>query len=256
MKYKTVTFDANRPIPQQITEPLNSNYGVAVKVYKDGQLVDADLSVDGKNAKELVDGWKAVELSSGTFPATKTLDVELEAAPTTQVEVTDEPFTTSGSVPFGIVTVNVYLPYFKDIPELSGLTEIKASDVKSFTASGTFTQGETATEFNKQDFKLYTDSNENYYLSPDGKGWIKSASTPPVESLVVTSDTRIRVMSIATATASFTVEGNWSLNLDSGDGFSSKFKLQVQEQDLGYIEVNDISTEPEPTPDPEKSVEP
>lgn len=236
MKYYKLEYNANQPSNKQISVPTDSVYGVAVKVYKDGQLVDADLSVDGKNAKELVDGWKAVELSSGTFPATKTLDVELEAAPTTQVEVTEEPFTASGSVPFGIVTVHVYLPYFKDIPELSGLTEIKASDVKSFTASGTFTQGETVTEFNKQDFKLYTSSKENYYLSPDGKGWIKSASTPPVESLAVTSDTRIRVIDIGTATGAWGVDGNWSFKLDSGDGFSGSFPLFVSEIDADYVE--------------------
>ena len=50
MKYKTLRYDMNRPVAQRITEPLNSAYGVAVKVYKDGKKVDVntdELSVNG-----------------------------------------------------------------------------------------------------------------------------------------------------------------------------------------------------------------
>lgn len=226
----------NRPSVKQVSVPDNSDFGVAVKIYKDNTPTSGLVTIGDLSGVEGPDGYSLVELSSGGT-GIYSLDVEVEAAPTTKVEVTDEPFTGSGSVPFGIVTINLYLPYFKDIPELSGLTEIRASDVKSFTASGTFTQGETVTEFNKQDFKLYTDSSENYYLSPDGKGWIKSDSTPPVESLPVTSNTRIRVMSVGTATGAWEVDGDWSLKLDSGDGFNTKFQLQVCVSDKGYIEA-------------------
>lgn len=235
MRYYKLEYDMNRPSTKSLSVPTNSDYGVAVKVYRDGELVNGDLSVGGLSATTKGD-WKLVELScggTGIYP----LDVEVEAAPSTHVEITDEPFTATGSVPFGIVTINVYLPYFKDIPALSGLTEIKAEDVKNFVASGTVTQGETVTEFNKQDFKLYTSSNKNYYLSPDGKGWIQSASTPPVESLAVTSGTRIRIMSVASASAGWTLDGSWSLKLESEDGFSTRFNLQVCAADKGYIEA-------------------
>lgn len=236
MKYYKLNYDANRPSVKQVSVPDNSDFGVAVKMYKNDMPTGGLVTIGDLSGEAGPDGYSLFELSSGDT-GMYSLDVEVEAAPTTKVEVTDEPFTDSGSVPFGIVTINVYLPYFKDIPELSGLTEIKASDVKNFTASGTFTQGETVSEFNKQDFKLYTGSSENYYLSPDGKGWIKSASTPPVESLPVTSGTRIRVMSIGTATGAWAVDGNWSLKLDSGDGFNTNFNLQVCVSDKGYIEV-------------------
>lgn len=235
MKYYKLDYNANQPSNKQISVPTDSVYGVAVKIEKDGSVLTGETKIGDLSATTTRGGYDLFDLSSGST-GMYSLDIEVEAAPTTKVEVTDEPFTDSGSVPFGIVTINVYLPYFKDIPELSGLTEIKASDVKNFTASGTFTQGETVTEFNKQDFKLYTGSSENYYLSPDGKGWIKSASTPPVESLPVTSGTRIRVMSIGTATGAWAVDGNWSLNLDSGDGFNTNFNLQVCVTDKGYIE--------------------
>ncbi len=79
MKYKTITFDANRPIPQQITEPLNSDYGVAVKVYKDGLLVDADLSVDGVACVEAFDGWKLCDLSTNSEEGTKKINVTVDS---------------------------------------------------------------------------------------------------------------------------------------------------------------------------------
>lgn len=78
MKYKALTFDANKPIPQQITEPLNSDYGVAVKVYKDGQLVDADLTVDGVACEEGFGGWKLCELSTNSEEGTKKIIVVVD----------------------------------------------------------------------------------------------------------------------------------------------------------------------------------
>ena len=65
MEYKTLRYDMNRPVAQRITEPLNSAYGVAVKVYRDGQPVSADLSVGGTACTEGPGGWKLAELSSG-----------------------------------------------------------------------------------------------------------------------------------------------------------------------------------------------
>ena len=54
---------------------MNSEYGVAVKVYKDEQLVSADLSVDGVACVEGFDGWQLAELSSGNTEIMKSLDV-------------------------------------------------------------------------------------------------------------------------------------------------------------------------------------
>lgn len=67
MKYQILEYNANGPTPQQITVPLNSAYGVAVKVYKDGEEVDVkpgELSVGGQAAFGQVNGFNTVELSS------------------------------------------------------------------------------------------------------------------------------------------------------------------------------------------------
>lgn len=54
MKYSTINYDSNRPILNVVKAPLNSDIGVAIKVWKDGQLLDTDLSVDGLSATSSV----------------------------------------------------------------------------------------------------------------------------------------------------------------------------------------------------------
>jgi len=67
MKYFTLDYNANVPTPKCIKVPVNSEYGVAVKVYKDGEKVDVktdELSVGGQAASGQVNGFNTVELSS------------------------------------------------------------------------------------------------------------------------------------------------------------------------------------------------
>jgi len=91
MKYKTLTFDANRPVAKQITEPLDSDYGIAVKVYKDGECLDYSLFVDGKELEEYKDGWKTVQLSTGSIPCQKQLEVLVSKdADTTEIVASHE----------------------------------------------------------------------------------------------------------------------------------------------------------------------
>lgn len=87
MKYKTVIFDANRPAPRQITEPLDSDYGVAVKVYRNGAPVDGAIAVGGTPAAEGRDGWKTCELSTGSAPCAKELGVTADAVVRTHLGV-------------------------------------------------------------------------------------------------------------------------------------------------------------------------
>lgn len=84
MKITTLEYNANQPITKQITEPLNSVYCVAVKVYKDGQPVSADLSVGGTACTEGPDGTKLAELSSGNFQTMKRFGVTVEGGGVSQ----------------------------------------------------------------------------------------------------------------------------------------------------------------------------
>lgn len=67
MKYFTLDYNMNAPTPKCIKVPVNSEYGVAVKVYKDGEEVDVkpgELSVGSQAASGQVNGFNTVELSS------------------------------------------------------------------------------------------------------------------------------------------------------------------------------------------------
>lgn len=47
MKYYTINYDANRPTNKVLTEPLNSDYGIAVRCWKDDSIFESEISVDG-----------------------------------------------------------------------------------------------------------------------------------------------------------------------------------------------------------------
>ena len=77
MKYSTLEYDMNRPSTKVINVPLDSDYGIAVKVFKDGQLIQPSLIVGGQ---EQLTGtradWQLFELSSGSVPCKKLMEVQ------------------------------------------------------------------------------------------------------------------------------------------------------------------------------------
>jgi len=170
MKYKTLTFDANRPIPQQITEPLNSDYGVAVKVYKDGQLVDADLSVDGVACVEGFDGWKLCELTTNREEGTKKINVAVEKQPTVYAELNTTKTKTGGSpVPSLLTKALNVIVFAQDMPELVGKT-IYFKDF-SFDLAATVTDARGTTtypDFGFPDIIIYATNTDFYYVTGDG----------------------------------------------------------------------------------------
>lgn len=77
MKYSTLEYDMNRPSTKVINVPLDSDYGLAVKVFKDGQLIQPSLSVGGQEqATGTREDWQLFELSSGSVPCNKLIDVQ------------------------------------------------------------------------------------------------------------------------------------------------------------------------------------
>lgn len=76
MKYSTLEYDMNRPSIKVINVPLDSDYGVAVKVFKDGQLIQPSLSVGGEQATGTRADWQLFELSSGSVPCKKLMEVK------------------------------------------------------------------------------------------------------------------------------------------------------------------------------------
>ena len=68
MKYKTLEYNMNYPCLKKVVEPLESTYGLAIKVWKDNSIVDAGISVGGLSATSTKNGWQLFELSSGSVP--------------------------------------------------------------------------------------------------------------------------------------------------------------------------------------------
>lgn len=231
MKVYTNKFDLAKPITNQITVPLNSDYGVAVKVKKDGEYVEgASVTVDGKNADELADGWKVVELTSGNAPVTKTLDVEVSKDTTLYVDK-QEVVSKANAVPFP-VTHSIYIPLSAEIPDGTFVkTEwLKPMDVNATLSSESGTEEYDFSKYNDPFPILLNNGTQNVALThkDDVGTWV------PLTDSFVASSLQIRLK--PTIPGNSTVSADIKFNLDSGDGFSSKFKLQVQEQDLGYIE--------------------
>lgn len=76
MKYATIEYDFNRPTNKVLKEPLDSDYGIAVRILKDGELVEGDLSVGGNSATTTTDTWQLFDLSTGSTPCTKNYEVK------------------------------------------------------------------------------------------------------------------------------------------------------------------------------------
>lgn len=91
MKYSTINYNLNTPMPKVVKAPLNSDIGVAIKVWKDGQLLDTDLSVDGLSATSTRNGWQLFELSSGSTPCFTKHEVAYEKENTYLSAVTLDP---------------------------------------------------------------------------------------------------------------------------------------------------------------------
>lgn len=80
-EYITVNYDVNRPSNKVVSVPLDSQYGLAVKVYKDGhqaELSSSQISVDGQYSSGTLRGYHLFELSSGSIPCVNQFDVVVD----------------------------------------------------------------------------------------------------------------------------------------------------------------------------------
>lgn len=82
MKYTILNYDMNTPIMNQITAPLNSSFGVAVKVTKDGEalaLTSSDVTIGGAPGVDVRNGYVLVDLSTGNTPSIYRADTSISA---------------------------------------------------------------------------------------------------------------------------------------------------------------------------------
>ena len=179
MKYFTLDYNANAPTPKCIKVPVNSEYGVAVKVYKDGQLVSADLSVGQTACTEGPDGWQLAELSSGNVETMKTVDVEARKEPTVCKEINPVGEGVNSAAAAKSVTVIVPLSAFFDSDITIKPEDVNVLSLKTRNAANTAEYPEewtdTANVFTTVGkFMTFYDNNNKYLIciQNDGAGHV------------------------------------------------------------------------------------
>lgn len=69
MKYYTIDYNANQPSNKQISVPTDSDYGVAVKIEKDGSVLSGDTKIGDLSATTTRGDYYIFVLSSGSTPS-------------------------------------------------------------------------------------------------------------------------------------------------------------------------------------------
>jgi hypothetical protein len=64
-KYYTIDYDLNRPTNKIVSAPLNSNFGVGVRMWRNGSALDSDITVGGIASSGTRGGYKLFDLSTG-----------------------------------------------------------------------------------------------------------------------------------------------------------------------------------------------
>lgn len=143
MKYSTINYDSNRPIPNVVKAPLNSDIGVAIKVWKDGQLLDTDLSVDGLSATSTRNGWKLFDLSTDSDYGRKEYEVRAFQEATAYTDIEDTELT--GNSTSRDVTKNMF-PFNLNDTSLAGKM-LYAKDVKLYQTDAVISTAASISSF-------------------------------------------------------------------------------------------------------------
>ncbi len=227
MKYAMIEYDFNGPMNKVLKEPLDSDYGIAVRCWKNGSIVDGALSVDGLSATATIDTWQLFDLSTGSTPCKKQLEVFMSKdTDTAEIVASHEEIDTWG----GDYEVQATI-------SLSSYAGLELSRENLQTPIGKVTS-----EF-PEGQPTITDWNELITIYADGVGgsniiqWNKTTGWSNVSvSLTENSVIRADYHYPADATKS-TLTIN--IQVSSGEGLSATFPLYVNETDLGYINVEE-----------------
>ena len=65
-QYYTIDYDLNHPTNKIVSAPLNSNFGVGVKMWRDGSALDSDITVGGIASSGTRGGYQLFDLSTGS----------------------------------------------------------------------------------------------------------------------------------------------------------------------------------------------
>lgn len=242
MKYYKLDYNANQPSNKQISVPDNSDFGVAVKVYKDDIPTSGLVTIGDLSGTAGPDGYSLVELSSGgTGMYSLGIDVETKDA---------DGFVGSGTNIVGPYTIldtrsknmspAVRLNTLEGFPDS---IKMLASQV-TITGSYTLSAGETVetTDISAGDFTFFADA-QHQYIIDDGK-WKNKQDGSYHDSIEVVKSTNPSIFFYKTVKNTTGTDGKISgvidVDFNIPDEISNnKFNLQVCVTDKGYIEKAD-----------------
>ena len=242
MKYYKLNYDANRPSVKQVLVPDNSDFGVAVKMYKNGVPTSGLVTIGDLSGEAGPDGYSLVELScGGTGMYSLGIDVETKDA---------EGFVGSGTNSVGPYTIlNTRSKNISPAVRLNTLEgfpdriSILASQV-TITGSYTLSAGDSVetTDISTSDITIFADAQHQYSID-DGK-WKSKLDGSYYDSIEVVKSTNPSIFFYKTVNNTTGTDGKISgvidVDFNIPDEISNnKFNLQVCVADKGYIEKAD-----------------
>ena len=247
MKYYKLDYNANQPSNKQISVPTDSVYGVAVKVYRNGELVNGDLSVGGLSATTKGD-WKLVDLSSGSDVGIGELDVELDVPPTAREDISTN--NTYAAIQMSETNYRAKLTAVKNYLSAGTLPEqitvgtdnldftAKYRKVKDGQAGEWIAYGGTAWRINHTNdggtTLAYNKTDDNRWRTYVGGEYLYYDTitlNTETDSIQFASTTNV------TDTEAFDADVVQTIAIDTKDGVAGNFKLLISTQDKGYIEA-------------------
>ena len=240
MKYYKLNYDANRPSVKQVLVPDNSDFGVAVKMYKNGVPTSGLVTIGDLSGEAGPDGYSLVELSCGdTGMYSLGIDVETKDA---------DGFVGSGTNSVGPYTIlntkaktvapTIRLNTLEGFPDSISML---ASQV-AITGSYTLSAGETVetTDISAGDFTFFADAQHQYSIE-DGK-WKNKQDGSYYDSIEVVKSATTSIFFNKTVFNTTGTDGKISgvieVDFNIPDEISNnKFNLQVCVTDKGYIEA-------------------
>ena len=242
MKYYKLNYDANRPSVKQVLVPDNSDFGVAVKMYKNGVPTSGLVTIGDLSGEAGPDGYSLVELScGGTGMYSLGIDVETKDA---------DGFVGSGTNSVGPYTIlntkaknigpAVRLNTLEGFPDSIKMLPSQVTITGSYTLSA----GESVetSDISTSDFTIFADAQHQYSID-DGK-WKSKQDGSYYDSIEVVKSANSSIffnkLVYNTTGTDGKISGVIDVDFNIPDEISNnKFNLQVCVTDKGYIEKAD-----------------
>lgn len=234
MKYYTINYDANYPMLNQINVPLNSVYGIGVRVKKNGAyipLAKDEVLIGEQRGNSTIGDYVTVNMASGNSNGIIRKDVIIEKQPTILGELSDQRTQLNSS--------DEELTYSPEVvaSNIEGLTlpaTVKASDV-DYTIKVTLSSetGITEADVPASQTGVLLSGTAVYYKN--GDKWKLVDGDDEVESLDLSSTSYVKLVQYEIP-AQTAISADFNFKVNSNDGYVLQFPLQISESDKGVFE--------------------